>query len=457
MNHVFFSLLHNRLRKRLSHFLSRSDSLALFSALAIAIAGCGKETSSGNKVVITFWHSYVSSTVPALNELLAKFQEEHPNIEVRAQYVPTGDALIQKIVTAVQSKTAPDVSWIHSNFLPDLVQSGAIYRMDEFMTGPQSLSKEDLDDIFPALLQQARWRDTLYSMPMEATCIGLLYNKELFRKSGLDPDKPPATWEELRQTAKKLTLDEDGDGKNEQAGFFVPVFPASGPWGDWMVWQWYAFLFQAGGDVINANQTKMLFDSEAGVQALSLWKNIYSELKLARFTIDYEVAFASKQLAMALDGPWNIPRWSKFKNLDWMIAPLPAGPAKRATVAGGEYLAIFRQSEHPKEAWEFVKWVIRPEIQAFWSMKSGYLPVRRSVHDVKEYQEYLNANPALKAYVDQLEVGQTASPIDYNSLKISRNIADAIERATLGGNDPRTELAQAAAKSNTLLRSPPTH
>ena len=434
----------------------KSASLILLSGLLLLFSGCGKKTAGGaDKVTITFWHSCVSSTVPALNELIAKFQEEHPTIEVKAQYVPTGDALIQKLVTAVQSKTAPDISWIHANFLQDLVQADAIYKMDEFVSGPDSLPKSDLNDVFPALLQEAKWRGTLYSLPMEATNLGLLCNRELFRNAGLDPDRPPTTWEELRQLARKLTIDRDRDGKYEQVGFFVPIFPASGPLSDWMVWQWYPFLFQAGGNVINPAQSRVLFNSEAGVKALTLWRDIYNDLNLSSFTIDYEVAFASKRLAMTLDGPWNLPRWKQLKDLDWGIAPLPAGPAKRATIVGGEYLAIFKQSKYPKEAWTFVKWMLRPDVQVMWSMKSGYLPVRKGVTSIKEYRDFLQSYPGMRTYVEQLEVGQAPSPIDYHGLKISRNIAEALERATLGKMDPKKALDEAAERSNKLLQSVP--
>ena len=413
----------------------------------------GKKATPGGKVTITFWHSCVSSTVPALQALIEKFQQENPGIAINAQYIPTGDALIQKLITSVQSNTAPDISWIHANFLQDIIQAGAIYHMDDFINGPDGLSKADMDDIFPSLLRESKWRDTLFSLPMESTCLGLLYNRELFRKAGMDPAHPPQTWEELREYARKLSVDKDGDGKFEQLGFFVPVFPSSGPLGDWTVWQWYPFLFQAGGDVVNAEQTRVLFNSEAGVQALTLWRNIYNDVDMKTFTIDYEVAFASKTLAMGLDGPWNLPRWRAMKDLDWSIAPLPAGPAKRATIVGGEYLAIFRQSEHPKEAWTFVKWMLRPDVQAQWSMTSGYLPVRHAVSQLKVYQDYLATNPELKTFVDQLEVGQSPSPIDFNGLKISRSLSEAIEKATLGNADPKTVLDEAAAKSDALLRA----
>jgi multiple sugar transport system substrate-binding protein len=421
--------------------------------LLLFFAGCGGKTErTDGKVQITFWHSFVASTVPAFNELIKKFEEEHPGIVIKAQYVPTGDALIQKLVTSVQSHTAPDISWIHADFIDKLVEANAIYRMDEFLFGSDSLPRADLEDIFPPLLQGATWKGTLYAMPMEATSLALLYNRDLFRTAGLDPDHPPANWDELLEFARKLTVDRDGNGLPDQYGFFVPVFPASGDLNIWMILQWTPFLWQAGGAEIDADQTHVLFNSIAGVQALTLWRTLYQDLNFGTFGIAHDIGFASQRLAMVMDGPWNLPRYREIKNFDWAITPLPAGPVKRATYVAGEHMAIFRQSAHPAEAWMFVKWMLKPEVQAMFSMKSGYLPVRRSTLTLQSYKDYLATDRALKAFVDQMAVGQGRLPIDDHRIEINRYLAEAIEKATLGAQDPKAMLDEAAAKSDALLR-----
>jgi ABC-type glycerol-3-phosphate transport system substrate-binding protein len=430
-------------------------SVALFLSVGILVfnLSCRKNEQTENKISITFWHSFVASTIPSLEELIKAFEKEYPGIKIKAQYVPTGDALVQKLITAIQSQTAPDIAWIHADFLDKLVEARAIYKMEEFTNGPQGLLDEELNDIFPPLLQAATWRDTLYALPMEATSLALLYNKELFRNAGLNPDHPPENWQELREFAKKLTIDKDGDGKFDQHGFLVPVFPASGDLNIWMILQWTPFLWQAGGYEINPEQTEVLFNSEAGVQALTLWKNMYEELGMRTFSMAHDMAFASQHLAMVLDGPWNLPRYREMKNVDWAVAPLPAGPVKRATYLAGEHLAIFKQSQHPQAAWAFVKWILQPETQAIFSMKSGYLPVRRSVLSLKAYQDFLDGDPALKAFVDQMNWGQARGAIDCHRVEINRYLAEAIEKATLGKMDPKAVLDEAAAKSNRLLQS----
>jgi len=332
----------------------------------------GKKSESDSKITVTFWHSFVASTIPALKDLIEQFELDHPGIKIKAQYVQTGDALIQKLITAIHSNTAPDISWIHSDFLANLVDADAIYRMDYFINSKNGLTKEDLNDIYPALLQYASLRKTLYSIPMEATNLAMIYNVDMLESAGFGDGATPKNWEELEEYAEKLTEDFNGDGKNDRIGFFLPIFPASGPLSGWMVWQWVPYLWQAGGHIVNEDQSEVLYNSEAGVKALTLWKNIYDKLNLRTFTTDYDVAFASKLVAMAMDGPWNLPRFDRMlKNLNWSMAPLPIGPEKSATIVGGEYLVVFKQSEHPDEAWTFIKWIIQPEVQARWSMKSG--------------------------------------------------------------------------------------
>jgi multiple sugar transport system substrate-binding protein len=422
--------------------------------LGLFIFGCGSgEDRTDGRTEISFWHSFVSSTQPALAELIAKFEEEHPHIRIRAQYVPGGDAIIQRLITAIQSRRAPDIAWVHSDYMQHLVQADAIYRMDTFINGENGLTDEDLADIYPPLIQEASWRGDLYSMPMEGTNLALVYNARLFREAGLDPDRPPQTWEELSEYARKLTIDKTGNGVFDQIGFFVPILPSSGPLSSWMVWQWYPFLWQAGGYMINEEQTRVMFNEEPGVRALTLWREIYDALNLRSFSLDSEATFAAQQTAMVLDGPWSLPRYRQMGNLEWRVAFLPAGPAQRATVVGGEYLTIFKQSKNPDVAWEFLKWIVRPEVQAFWSMKSGYLPIRRSVLEIDEYTAFLDEHPGLKTYVLQMEHGQSPRPIDFHGYEINRLLAESLERATLGRIDPKQALDEAAQRANRLLDS----
>ncbi|KAB2845532.1 MAG: extracellular solute-binding protein, partial [Melioribacteraceae bacterium] len=113
----------------------------LTGAIVIIFLFVSCSNQKENKTEITFWHSFVSNTIPALNEIIELYEKENPGVKVLAQYVPSGDPLIQKLVTAIQSRTTPDIAWVHSDFLDKLVTADAIYKMNYFINGANGLSE----------------------------------------------------------------------------------------------------------------------------------------------------------------------------------------------------------------------------------------------------------------------------------------------------------------------------
>ncbi|TFG99122.1 MAG: extracellular solute-binding protein, partial [Calditrichales bacterium] len=235
--------------------------VVLILMLLIVSWGCGKsDKREVGEVNLVFWHSFVASSRQALTTLLNEFETANPGIHIQAQYVPTGDALMQKLITAIQSKTAPDIAWIHPDFIDKLANNRSIYALRQFIDGPDGLPASDLADIYLPLIEAATWHDSLYALPMEATTLALICNRDLFKKAGLNPDTPPRTWEELKVYARQLTQDMDQDGKIDRYGFYVPVFPAGGPLNLWMIMQWAPFVWQAGGNLIDPESRMASFD-----------------------------------------------------------------------------------------------------------------------------------------------------------------------------------------------------
>jgi len=415
-------------------------------------ANCSKsKPDSSNSTELTFWHSFVATTLPILDDLIADFENENPGIKIRAQYVPTGDALMQKLITALQSNTAPDIAWVHADFLDRLVNARKIFPLDELVNDDTSFYDWGLPDIFPQLLQAATFRDTLYAIPMEATTLALLYNRDLFRKVGLNPDHPPCNWAELDSFAMRLCNDVNGDGKYDRFGFYVPVFPAAGPLNIWMTMQWTPFVWQAGGDIFRNNQP--MIDSDAGVAALSFWRKLYHQQQFERFSMAHDLGFISQAVAMIIDGPWNLPRYREHIKFDWSVAPLPAGAAGRATYLSGEYLVIFRKCKDASAAWQFLIWFVRPEVQRSFAEKSGYLPVRKSVMQDPEYITFLKQYPQQQSFNEQLQYARGRNLPDRFRIEVNQYIAEALESSIRGGLVPEKSLQLAGEKVKRLLTS----
>ena len=420
--------------------------LGLLLSLAL-ISGCGKsktKRAAGGKTEIVFWHSYVAFTQPALKKLVARFESEHPGIKVRAQYVPTGDQLLQKLTTAVKTETAPDVCWVHDSWIGPLSEQNHIYDLEELARQYGGFTEEDKKDFFPAALATGHYQGKLRMMPMEATSMALAYNKDLFRQAGLDPEKPPKTWAELVEYGKRLTI-RKGD-RVEQWAIFIPVF--TGQLASYAVWQYNIFLWGEGGSYADPSGKKVTFNSDAGVRALQYWVDLQHKYKIGSMNTP-EQGFESQRVAMSLMGSWDLPHM-KDMTFDWGVAPIPAGSKRQVSPLGGEYLVIFRQTEHPKEAWEFVRWFVSPEIQEWWSLESKYLPVRWSALDSPTYQEALKSDPGLKVYAEQMR-NAYAEPILPQASEIDLYLATALEKAVRKVATPKAALDEAAAKANAAL------
>jgi len=429
----------------------RSGKFLLGCLILILTALISCSGNHEDPVKIRFWHSFVASTHPVLEQLIRRFEADHPGIRINAQYVPTGDALIQKLITAIQSNTMPDIAWIHADFLYHLIETDAIYSINELDERYGILDSATIADIYEELLNPVRYGDHLYALPMEASVLALLYNKNLFKQAGLDPEKPPLDWSMLVEYTQKLTRDIDGDGRTDIYGFYVPVFPASGPLNIWMVLQWTPFLWQGGGDILNGSKTGAAYHGSAGVKALNLWKLLYDTMEFKNFAVAHDIGFISQKLAMILDGPWNLPRYRDIANFDWAVAPLPHGPLNDFTYISGEYMVVFRLTDYPGESFEFVSWIIRPEIQADFAMHSGYLPIRKSVASLTVFREHLKKDLHYETFFNLIRHARARIPAGKYGIRINNHIAEAMENAIVGGETAKSALENAAAKSNQLL------
>ena len=367
-----------------------------FVVIAVLLPGCGKRDEQvEGKVTITFWHSFVSSTIPSLKELISEFEKEHPQIRIKAQYVPTGDGLIQKLVTAVQSNTAPDVSWVHSDFLDKLVEADAIFPMKEFIDGENGMTPEEITDIFPALLESGKWRGKLYAMPMEATSLALLYNKEHFRKAGLDPNKPPTTWDELLATAQKATV-RDATGKTITWGLTIPDD----------IWLVMSFILQNGGRTSSPDFKKVYLGEKPAVEAVQFWADMANKHKVMPRHRTFPISvqdFVAGNTAMLIHSTGNLRFVRDSAKFEWGTAFLPKNK-RQAVAIGGAGFYIFKKASKEKQeaAWQFAKFATSPEIQARWNIGSGYIATRKSSFDLPLMKEYTGRLPQALVARDQL-------------------------------------------------------
>ncbi|MGC9505541.1 ABC transporter substrate-binding protein [Baaleninema sp.] len=406
--------------------------LRLFAVLcSLVLTACQLGTTAPSGVVeLTLWHGInPPPNRDVFNELVEIFNAEHPDIEVKPLYVGQPDQQLPKILTAVVGGVPPNLLWFVPSITGQLVELGALRPLDDwFETSP---AKDQLD---PALLDGMTLDGRIWSIPMATNNAGLFYRPSLLEAAGIT--ELPETWDDLRQAAKQLTQDLDGDGTIDRYGLLLPLGK-----GEWTVFIWLPFLYGTGGDIIQDDRPD--FVNPEAIAALQFWANLVNDgsVVLSQPERGYELDdFLSGRVAMQLTGPWTL-RQLERTGLDYAAMSIPAN-TQRAAVVGGEHLFVNRTTPKEEEAaLAFLEFVLSDRFQIQWALGTGYLPATLEARNSDEYRQYVAEHPLLEVFLDQMASARSR-PIVPNYTRLSNSLGRAIEQ-TLLGRDPATALKTA--------------
>jgi len=336
-----------------------------FLGLALLLGGCGQRDRG--KIRLIVWGMEQSEESRGQDAAVAEFMRRHRNVDVRVLSMGAGGMNPQKLMTAVAGRVPPDVVDQDRFTIGDWAARDAFRCLDE----PIARDHIQASDFYRACWQEAVYRGRVYAIPYGTDDRALYWNRSLFRQAGLDPDKPPRTWDELVQYAKLLTKRRP-DGSFEQIGF-IPNYGNS-----WL----YLYSWQMGGEFMSPDGRTCELDNPRTRRALEWMVKVYDALGGADAITAFSATFLGEQLdpfftgkvAMKIDGNWvlnNIARWAPDLDFGVAAAPIPAQRLRRQrlnngepayiTWSGGFSLAIPRGAPHVKEAWEFIKWITSVE------------------------------------------------------------------------------------------------
>ena len=414
--------------------------LAVVTLLALCV---GSMAAAPAKVKLTYWHFLGGDMGKRHETLIKEFNKANPDIEVESLYSGNAWTMRDKLLAAVAGKQPPDVSMIDQFWAAQLASTGAIIKMQTLIDGPDGIDKADVNK---TAWMTATVDGEIWTMPYAMSNIVLYYNKDMFKAVGLDPNKPPTTWGELVDCAKKLTRDVNGDGKIDEWGLSFPIQAGTGT-----VYYYITFLWQAGGELYNADYTKAAFNSPAGVEALQFWMDLvykHGVLPLAPPTEGFTVG----RIAMELASSSTLETRQAKCKFPIGVAHIPAGKNK-VTGVGGNNLAIFKNTSAKEAAtWKFVKWMSSPEMNLRWSTMTGYTPLRDSVVNSQGYKDYLKANPDVATMAGQMAYARPR-PNNETYPEVSRILGLAVEKALFSKADPKQLLDEAAVESNEYIKS----
>lgn len=367
---------------------------AILVALVLVLVGCGGEGdsndagssdnagSSGDSVVIEFWHGHTGPDGKVMADLVNEFKQSHPNIQINIQSIPW-DELFTKAQLAVRSGSGG----------PDLVSMP----LDRMISYKDTLFKP-IDDLVEGNIQEADfdpnlWSKTFfdgkqYGVPLDTHPYVLFYRPDLLEEAGLDPlpKDRPLTREEFETYAQSLTTD-------SVRGFaFKQIAHHS-------LWDYWGFFLQNGGQLYNNDQTESAFKSEAATKTLEYLISLRDDLKVVpEEPLDWGTAFSqfnAGSVAMLMHGSWLIPGLEE-SGTPYETAMVPQlGDGDYAAFANMHVFAFTRKDgTKTQAALEFVKWVETEEIATKWGTGSGNVPAHLKARE--KYGENEKLKPLAK-------------------------------------------------------------
>ncbi len=415
------------LKKRFDNYLKLILIIILCSSLFLS--GCQFQDLGDSQVTkVTLWHGInPPENRDIFNNLVAKFNREHSDIEVEALYIGQPDAQLPKIFAATVSGEAPDMLWFVAQLTGELAKLGALFPLENWLDN--SPIKSEID---PTMFSSMKLNRHIFSIPFATNNAAIFYRPSLFEAAGIT--EVPKTWQEFKLAAKKLTKDTDNDGRIDQHGIFLSLGK-----GEWTVFAWLPFIYSAGGDLLVDQQPNLV--NEGAIKALQLGADLVAEdwAILSAPERGYEMDnFLSGKAAMQVTGPWTLGQLSQL-DIDYDVFPIPVLETP-AAVLGGENLFVFKSNSQREQAsLEFLEYVLSEDFQTTWALETGYLPINIKSQKSDLYQQFVQENPVLEVFLEQMKYTQSR-PIIPKYTRLSENLGRAIEASLLGSQTPEEAL-----------------
>ncbi|WP_069999128.1 ABC transporter substrate-binding protein [Cellulosilyticum sp. I15G10I2] len=353
-------------------------------------------------VHITFWHSMGGAGGESIQKLTDAFNASQNNVAVEVQYQGTYDEAINKLKNSALGDAGPDVMQLYDIGTRWMIDSGYAYRMQDFIDG----EGYDASQLEQNILAYYTIDDQLYSMPFNSSTPLLYYNKDAFKEAGLDPEKAPVNFDELIETSKKL-VKKEGD-KVTRYGANIQIYG----------WFFEQFLVKSELEYANNGNgredgaTAVSFDTNGGaLSIMNKWKEAVESGALINLGRDSDVnqeAFIAGNSCMTLASTASLAGIKNKINgkfeLGTAYLPSIRQEDKGGVSIGGGSLWIMDKKDDAKAkaAWEYVKYMVSPQVQVEWAKATGYFPITTEAYKLADMTAHLEAQPQFKTAINQL-------------------------------------------------------
>ena len=420
---------------------------------AASPAGGFTPTSTANPAIkgsVRYWQqTYDDLNVPSAkfhDDFLAFIKASYPNIALTEEQFAYGDFL-GKIRTAIRANQAPDMAEIQLTWAPELASTGALQEINLADYGYTA------DQFWPGALRGSLWQGKLYGVPKRNETMAFAYNADIFQKAGLDPNKGPETWEDVKNYAKQI---KEKTGKPGY-GLVAKLNNGNTPY------RYMPLTWAYGGSSLDETADtpiydKSNFDNAGNIAALQWVYDVYSngwapQSSLTNTQVEILDLFTSGEVAMMIDKP---SAYAIIKNKAPDVAEkirfslMPKGPTRRAVVFNGWNCVIFKGAKDL----EATKAVVREMTSPLWSLRLSYEasnPGNRQAFTLPEQQQRVKEIKFLDVATEMMQYGISFPAIpeaaDIMNLMVPQMMQDVMTKV----KTPEQSAKDTAKKVNDLI------
>lgn len=343
----------------------RSHSRQVFALLGclLVLVLVSSFAVSAEQITLKYmiWDPGIKDT--EINEVIKPFEAANPNIKIDFEAIPW-EAYWQKVQTLSAAGTPPDVFNMSVAYAWDFANKGLIKNLQ-----PMLDMEFDMTDYFSDVIDILRYNGDVYSFPFAWVCSVLYYNKDMFDAAGLAYPDETWDWDDLLDAAKMLTVDKNNDGRIDQWGFLSD-------YGHEIL---DSVIKANGGRVLSSDFSTCELDSPEAIEATQSLVDMIHKDKVSPSPALMQGApdpFLTGRVAMRIGGSFLIDTYRTIKGFDWDIAMVPVNSRTgiRSIYGGPDSVVIGSNTKYPKEAWEFVKFIIGKN-RTVESFMGGKVPI----------------------------------------------------------------------------------
>jgi sn-glycerol 3-phosphate transport system substrate-binding protein len=384
-----------------------------------------------------------------MQRLIEQFDQQHPDIHVTAVYTGSYDDTNLKTRAAIQAGHPPGAVIMSANFIREYAINNDAIPLDDLIARDNQTPAQFMAEFWPALKPNATEQGHVYGVPFQNSTPLLYYSVDAFKDAGLDPDKPPVTWQDWVDDLRKLAK-HDGNATTRWGLMFPGTY-------DYLGWITSGFAMSNDGEYYNPGYGgEVYYTQPSTVGAVRLidafvhkWHVMPEGVTDANAVT---TAFFQGRTGMMILSTGSLSFVRDNMKTPYRTAFLPRAMVNAAPI-GGASLIIPRGNtpERQAAAWTLINWLVSPEIAGSWSRFTGYFAPRIAAYDLPDMKDYLAKYPDAKVALDQLAYARGWFAT-YNTVGVRKALEDGVQAVLSGKATPEAAMATAQKQADELMK-----